>query len=197
MGSHSFPCFCLWKIWPSYLSNRFRRPWMWSYPAHLYLNCSSSSHDHWISYTELLLEISLKHFFLVLGCTKSLQSCPTLCNPIDSSLLGSSVHGILQGRILEWVALPSSKGSSWPRNGTQSLVSPALASQLFINSATWEATYVSIIYVYMHTHTVKYYLAIKNKNNAICSNMNVTRHDHTKWSKSERERQIPYDSSHM
>ena len=83
MGSHSFPCFCLWKIWPSYLSNRFRRPWMWSYPAHLYLNCSSSSHDHWISYTELLLEISLKHFFLVLGCTKSLQSCPTLCNPMD------------------------------------------------------------------------------------------------------------------
>ena len=36
------------------------------------------------------------------------QSCPTLCDPVDCSLLGSSVHGILQARILEWVAFPSS-----------------------------------------------------------------------------------------
>ena len=35
------------------------------------------------------------------------QSCPTLCDPMDCSLLGSSVHGILQARILEWVAFPS------------------------------------------------------------------------------------------
>ena len=39
---------------------------------------------------------------------KLLQSCPTLCNPMDFSLPGSSVHGILQARILEWVAMPSS-----------------------------------------------------------------------------------------
>ena len=43
---------------------------------------------------------------------KSLQSCPALCDPIDNSLPGSSVHGILQARILEWVAVPSSRGSS-------------------------------------------------------------------------------------
>ena len=49
---------------------------------------------------------------------KLLQSCLTLCNPMDCSLPGSSVHGILQARILEWVASPSSKGSSWPRDGT-------------------------------------------------------------------------------
>ena len=42
----------------------------------------------------------------VLYCDKSLQSCPTLCNPMDYSPLGSSVHGILQAGILEWVALP-------------------------------------------------------------------------------------------
>ena len=42
---------------------------------------------------------------------KSLQSCPALCNPMDGSLPGSSVHGILQERILEWVAF-SSPGSS-------------------------------------------------------------------------------------
>ena len=38
---------------------------------------------------------------------KSLQSCPTLCDPIDCSPPGYSVHGILQARILEWVAMPS------------------------------------------------------------------------------------------
>ena len=43
---------------------------------------------------------------------KSLQSCPTLCDPMDYSLPGSSVHGILQARILEWVAMSSSRGSS-------------------------------------------------------------------------------------
>ena len=40
------------------------------------------------------------------------QSCPTLCNPVDCSLVGSSVHGILQARILEWVAISFSRGSS-------------------------------------------------------------------------------------
>ena len=50
--------------------------------------------------------------------TKPLQSCPTLCNPIDCSPVGSSVHGIPQARIPEWVALPSSRGSSWPRDRT-------------------------------------------------------------------------------
>ena len=43
---------------------------------------------------------------------KSLQSCPTLCDPMDCSPPGSSVHGILQARILECVALPFSRGSS-------------------------------------------------------------------------------------
>ena len=48
----------------------------------------------------------------------SLQSCPTLCSFNNHSLPGSSVHGILQARILEWVALPSSRGSSQPRGET-------------------------------------------------------------------------------
>ena len=46
------------------------------------------------------------------------QSCPTLCNPVDYSLPSSSVHGILQARILEWVAISFSRGSSQPRNRT-------------------------------------------------------------------------------
>ena len=49
----------------------------------------------------------------------SLQSCPTLCDPMDCSPPGSSVHGILQARILEWVAMPSSRGYSRPRDRTR------------------------------------------------------------------------------
>ena len=50
---------------------------------------------------------------------KVAQSCPTLCDPMDCSPPGSSVHGILQARILEWVAVSFSRGSSQPRDRTQ------------------------------------------------------------------------------
>ena len=50
---------------------------------------------------------------------KVAQSCLTLCDPMDCSLPGSSVHGILQARILEWAVMPSSRGSSRPRDQTQ------------------------------------------------------------------------------
>ena len=50
---------------------------------------------------------------------KVTQSCPTLCNPMDCSLAGSSVHGILQARILEWEAYPFFSKSSPPRNWTR------------------------------------------------------------------------------
>ena len=47
-----------------------------------------------------------------------IQSCTALCNPMDCSPPGSSVHGILQARILEWVDIPFSRGSSQPRDLT-------------------------------------------------------------------------------
>ena len=47
------------------------------------------------------------------------QSCPTLCDPVDCSLPGFSVHGILQARILEWVAISFSRRSSWSRDWTR------------------------------------------------------------------------------
>ena len=49
---------------------------------------------------------------------KVVQSCLTLCDLMDCSLPGSSVHGILQARILAWIALPFSRGSSQPRSPT-------------------------------------------------------------------------------
>ena len=68
-----------------------------------------------------------------------LLSCLTLCNPMDYSPLGSSVHGILQARILEWVPFPSPGDLPDPGIEPSSLMSPALAVRFFTTSATWEA----------------------------------------------------------
>ena len=55
---------------------------------------------------------------IVCLCAKSLQLCPTLWDPMDCSPPGSSVRGVLQARILKWVAIPFSRGSSWSRDWT-------------------------------------------------------------------------------
>ena len=59
------------------------------------------------------------------------QSCPTLCYPVDCSPPGSSVHGISQARILEWVAISSSRGSSWPRDQTHDSCVSCTAGRFF------------------------------------------------------------------
>ena len=60
--------------------------------------------------------------------SKVAQSCTTLCHPIDQRPPGSSVHGILQARVLEWGAISFSRGSSRP--GGRTLVSPLQADAL-------------------------------------------------------------------
>ena len=64
------------------------------------------------------------------------QSCPTFCDPMDCSPPGSSVYGILQARILEWVAISFSRGSSWCRDQTQVF---CIADKFFTMWATREA----------------------------------------------------------
>ena len=83
-------------------------------------------------------------------CVLAAQSCPALCDAMNCSLPGSSVHGTFQGRILEWVARPSSRndsGRSFQKNPPDlsnpgiepaSLMSPALAGGFFTTSVTWE-----------------------------------------------------------
>ena len=66
------------------------------------------------------------------------QSCPTLCDPMDCSLPGSSIYGILQARILEWAATLSSRGSSQPREYTQI---SRIAGGFFTIWGTREATW--------------------------------------------------------
>ena len=74
------------------------------------------------------------------GCKKSevAQSCPTLWDPMDCSLSGSTVHGIFQARILEWVAISYSRDLPDPGMEPVSLVSPALADRFFTTGATRE-----------------------------------------------------------
>ena len=70
---------------------------------------------------------------------KSLHLCPALCDPMDRHFLGSSVHEILQARILEWVAFPLPGDLPDPGIEPVSCMSPALAGGFFTTSATWEA----------------------------------------------------------
>ena len=78
--------------------------------------------------------------FVLVSCTCVLtkpQSHLTLCGPMDCSLTGTFVHGILQARILEWVVMPFSKGSSRSRDPTRVSCSPCIAGGFF--TATREA----------------------------------------------------------
>ena len=67
------------------------------------------------------------------------QSCLTLCKPMNCSLPGSSVHGIFQARILEWVAIYFSRGSSQPRDHTHMNCISCITRQNLYHWATWEA----------------------------------------------------------
>ena len=72
-------------------------------------------------------------------CAKSPQLCPTFCDPMDCSPPGSSVHRILQARILEWSPCPPTGDLSDPGIELTTLMSPALAGWFCTTSATWEA----------------------------------------------------------
>ena len=74
------------------------------------------------------------------------QSCPTLCNHMDCSHPGSFVRGSSQVRILEWIAISFSRGTSQPRDQTR--VS-CIAGGFFTTSATWEAQISCIIWWYL------------------------------------------------
>ena len=74
---------------------------------------------------------SLKNTDLLPAAAKLLQLCWNLYNSMDCSLPGSSVRGILQARILEWVAMPSSRGSSRPRDPTHIFYGSCIAGVFF------------------------------------------------------------------
>ena len=65
--------------------------------------------------------------------------CPTLCDPMDYSTLGSSLHGIYQARILEWVVISSSRGSSQSRDRTPASCVSCIGRLVLHHCASWEA----------------------------------------------------------
>ena len=78
--------------------------------------------------------------------TQLFQLCPTLCDPKDHSLPGSSFHGMLQARILEWVATPFSRRSSQSRDQTRVSCVSCIGRQTLHHCTTWEA----LIYIYIY-----------------------------------------------
>ena len=118
----------------------------------------------WKQFKSPLTDEGRKKMWCVYTCVCLVtQPCLTLCDPMDCSPPGSSVHEILQARILEWVAMPFSRGSSQPRDQTQ--VS-CITGGFFTVWATRKA------HIYIHTwvcvcvcvcvciHTMEYYSAI-------------------------------------
>ena len=72
-------------------------------------------------------------------CMLVTQLCLTLCDPIDYTPPGSSVHRILQARILEWFAIPFSRESSWPRDGTCFCCVSWIGRYIHYHWTSWEA----------------------------------------------------------
>ena len=82
-------------------------------PSHPSASSQCTSLEHLVSCIKPGLAIYLTNCNTHAAAAKSLQSCPTLCNPIDGSLPGSPIPGILQARTLEWVAISFSNAWKW------------------------------------------------------------------------------------
>ena len=113
-----------------------------------------SDTDHWVNMMSTRIrfcKVTFSPLQLISICGSECevaQSCPSLWDPMDCSLPGSSVHGILQARILEWFAISFSRGSSQPRGRTQ--VS-RIAGRCFTIWATREA---NVLFVFNLSLTV-------------------------------------------
>ena len=97
---------------------------------------------HWSSTMENNMEAlseNAKQIYHVLCVHSATQLCSTLCDPMDYSPPGSSVHGVFQARLLEWVAISFSRGSSWPRDWTWISCTSLIGRQILYHCTTWEA----------------------------------------------------------
>ena len=100
-------------------------------------------------------EIYILYAAAAAAATKLLQLCPTLCDPVDGSQPGSPIPGILQARILEWIAIPFFRGSSWSRDQTQI---SCIAGKFFTIWATREAPSIPYICINIRYLSVFYLL---------------------------------------
>ena len=89
----------------------------------------------------------LSSLFFLYPLSACAHLCPTLCDPLDCSPPGFSVHGVFKARILEWVSISYSRGSSRPREQAHVSMSPVLAGGFFTTSTTHKT------YVHFNSHT--------------------------------------------
>ena len=116
-------------VGPWVLKTLWRRKWQ---PSPV-LWVQKHSHTHTHTHTRYVVVVLV------------MKSCLTLCHYMDYSPPFSSVHGIIQARILEWVAISFSRGSSWPREQTHISSVSSIGRQILYQCATWEALTAFII----------------------------------------------------
>ena len=105
---------------------------------------------HWQMDSLPLNHLGNPRFYHACVHAKWLQSYPILCKPMHCNLPGSSVHGILQARILEWVAMPSCRGSCWPNERTCVSYVFCIAGRRFTIWATREVLYPLNVHNYIY-----------------------------------------------
>ena len=100
---------------------------------HSFINSFSS----FLNYENMIIDRRLgKHRPMLRMCVELLPFCLTLCDPMNYSPFGPSVHRILQAKVLEWVAIPPPGDLPDPGIEPESLMSPALACSFFTTSST-------------------------------------------------------------
>ena len=129
------------------------------------------------------------------AAAKSLQSYPTLCDPIDGSPPGSPIPGILQARTLEWVAISFSNAWKWK-------VKVKSLSHVWLLATPWTAAYQASPSMGFSRQEywsgVPVLLSHKNECIWISSNeVDEPRAYYTEWSKSERKKQISHTNAHI
>ena len=138
--------------------------WIWKSPSLSapYPNSPSRKNRcQWLNVITSKKDVSSQNISYILkqkcqSCAHA-QSFPTLCDPMDCSPPGSSVHGIFQARILEWVAISSSRGSSRPRDQTRAACVSCIARWTLLLShlgSPWQKWHNCIKYslFLLHSH---------------------------------------------
>ena len=116
----------------------------------IYIYIYTHTHTHTYCVCIYIYIYTHIHIVLMQSQFKSVQSCPTLCDPMDNSQPGSTVHRIFQAKILEWVETSSSRGSSWPMDWTP--VSCLLHEQAgsWALAITWKIYTCVCVYIYIY-----------------------------------------------